>query len=94
MIAELQDLALYLCKLLKNQNIPTFLIPNSHKIDLDSLWKQFDEMGVPYNVYLNEESLKNGIILLRNRDTTLKVALLTNIFNYILILLFFRNKYM
>lgn len=72
-VGELEDLALYLCKLLKNQNITTLVLPNCHRIALGSLFKQYDEMGVPYTVHLKEETLKNGIFGLRSRDTTLEV---------------------
>jgi glycyl-tRNA synthetase (class II) len=45
-----------------------------------------DELGIPYNVILNNESLESGVINLRNRDADTEVSHL-NIF-LIKILLF------
>lgn len=69
---ELKDLAVYLCRQLRKNHISCLYLPSSYKNTLDSQWKQYDQMGIPYNVLLNENTLKNGIIYLRNRDTTLK----------------------
>lgn len=47
-------------------------LPSSYKNTLEVQWKQYDQMGVPYNVLVEEATLKTGIIYLRSRDTTLK----------------------
>ncbi|XP_008196614.1 DNA polymerase subunit gamma-2, mitochondrial [Tribolium castaneum] len=69
---ELKDLAVYLCRQLRKNHISCLYLPSSYKNTLDFQWKQYDQLGVPYNVLLNEKTLKNGIVFLRSRDTTLK----------------------
>ncbi|XP_044760094.1 DNA polymerase subunit gamma-2, mitochondrial [Coccinella septempunctata] len=69
---ELQGLALYLTKLLRNNYITTLLLPSNARKTLDAQYKQYDELGIPFNVHLNEATLKDGIAWLRSRDTTLK----------------------
>lgn len=73
---EIQDLAFYLTKLLKNQYITTLHLPANAKKTVEAQYKQYDELGVPYNIYLNEGTLKDGIAWLRSRDSTLKVLIL------------------
>lgn len=72
LIPELSDLALYLTKQLRANQVSTLYIPSSSKLSLEAQWRQYDEMGIPYNIILNENTLKNGICLMRSRDTTLK----------------------
>lgn len=74
-ISELTDLALYLTKQLRTNHVSTLFLPSSSKLSLEAQWRQYDELGVPYNVLLNEKTLKDGLALLRSRDTTLKVRL-------------------
>lgn len=69
---EMQDLSLYICLLLKNLYISCLLLPNRDKSTLERQYDMHDRLGVPYTIVLNENSLKNGVILLRSRDTTLK----------------------
>lgn len=69
---ELKDLALYICRQLRTNHISCLLLPSSYKVTLETQFKQYDQMGVPYTVILNENTLKNGIALLRDRNTTLK----------------------
>ncbi|KAJ8931380.1 hypothetical protein NQ314_015716 [Rhamnusium bicolor] len=71
-VSELNDLALYLCKQLRTNHISTLLLPSSWRHTLEAQYKQYDQLGIPYNVVLNENTLKNGIAQLRSRDTTLK----------------------
>lgn len=71
-INELNDLALYLTKQLRTSHISTLFLPRSTKLTLEAQWKQYDELGVPYNILLNDGTLRDGIALLRSRDTTLK----------------------
>lgn len=71
-VAELKDLALYLCRQLRDNQVSTLYIPSSYRQKISSLYEQFDQMGVPYNVVLTDSTLKDGIAFLRSRDTTLK----------------------
>ncbi|KAG5877045.1 hypothetical protein JTB14_006525 [Gonioctena quinquepunctata] len=71
-VAELGDLALYLCKQLRTNHVSTLLLLISTKLTLDAQYKQYDQLGIPYNVVLNENTLKNGVANLRSRETTLK----------------------
>lgn len=41
------------------------------KLELEEIFKNCDGIGVPYCIILNTESLKTGLLQLRNRDTTL-----------------------
>lgn len=77
-ISELTDLALYLTKQLRTNHVSTLFLPSSSKLSLEAQWRQYDELGVPYNVLLNEKTLKDGLALLRSRDTTLKVRVSTH----------------
>lgn len=72
--AELHDLAKYVATLLRRANISTLNAPKCFVNGVDALSdvvKQSDNIGVPYGIVLDEISLKNGLIKLRNRDTTL-----------------------
>lgn len=92
---ELQDLALYLTKLLRQNYITTLLLPSNVKKTLDAQYKQYDELGIPFTIYLNENTLKDGIAWLRSRDSTLKVSMFFLRISYIYFFtLFFRSKYM
>jgi len=71
---ELSQLSLYLTKQLRNVGISTLLLPDVAKKSLESQFARNDELGIPYTVVLNDTSLKNGIVGLRSRDTTLKVS--------------------
>lgn len=73
-VMELNDLALYLTKQLRAMNVSTLLLPSSTKFTLEAQFKQYDQLGVPYTVILNDKTLVDGISQLRNRDTTLKVS--------------------
>ncbi|XP_018323704.1 DNA polymerase subunit gamma-2, mitochondrial [Agrilus planipennis] len=69
---NLNDLALYLCKQFRNECISTLLTLNAPKVTQEVQWQQYDQMGIPYTVVLNDNTLRNGIAHLRSRDTTLK----------------------
>ncbi|KAJ8946170.1 hypothetical protein NQ318_004423 [Aromia moschata] len=71
-VGEINDLAVYLCRQLRTNHVSTLLLPSSSKYSLEAQYKQYDQLGIPYSVVLNENTLKNGIIQLRSRDTTLK----------------------
>jgi DNA polymerase gamma 2 len=64
----------YLTKQLRGAGISTLLLPDMAKKSLESQFSRNDELGIPYTVVLNDASLKNGIVGLRSRDTTLKVS--------------------
>ncbi|KAH1025848.1 hypothetical protein HUJ05_010492 [Dendroctonus ponderosae] len=72
-VQELNDLALHLTEQFRTNHLSTLFLPRSSKLSLEAQWRQYDEMGIPYNVVLNERTLKDGLVHLRNRDTTLKV---------------------
>lgn len=55
--------------------ISTLLLPDVARKSLESQFARNDELGIPYTAVLNDTSLKNGIVGLRSRDTTLKVSL-------------------
>ncbi|KAF4528063.1 hypothetical protein B566_EDAN012025 [Ephemera danica] len=69
---DIADLAGFLARVLRQAGVSTMLLPDLGKKSLESQLVRYDELGVPYCVVLNEGSLKNGILALRNRDTTLK----------------------
>ncbi|KAF2882739.1 hypothetical protein ILUMI_23472 [Ignelater luminosus] len=69
---ELSQLALYLCRKLRSDHISSLLLPSATKNSLESQYRHYDQLGIPYTVVLNENTLKNGIAFLRSRDTTLK----------------------
>jgi len=71
---ELSQLSLYLTKQLQNVGIPTLLLPDVAKKSQESQFSRNDELGIPCTVVLNDATLKNGILALRSRDTTLKVS--------------------
>nr|XP_023028589.1 DNA polymerase subunit gamma-2, mitochondrial [Leptinotarsa decemlineata] len=70
--AELSDLAVYICRQLRTNHVSTLLLPSSNQLKLDAQFKQYDELGVPYTILLSDSTLKDGIVFLRNRETTLK----------------------
>lgn len=71
-LAALQDLAEFLRLILQKFpiSIVTPRVLNTNKTPLNSQYSIMDNIGVPYIVHFDEESLHNGIIKLRNRDTT------------------------
>ncbi|XP_050301645.1 DNA polymerase subunit gamma-2, mitochondrial [Anthonomus grandis grandis] len=71
-LSELNDLALYLTKQLRLNHVSTLFSASSSKLSLEAQWRLYDEMGIPYNILLNEKTLKDGLAFLRSRDTTLK----------------------
>lgn len=73
---ELSQLAFYLAKQIRGKGISTLLLPDLAKKSLESQFLRNDELGIPYTVVINDSTLKNGIIGLRSRDTTLKVLIL------------------
>lgn len=39
--------------------------------DLERKFSEMDAIGIPYGLILDETSLENGVMRLRNRDTTI-----------------------
>lgn len=74
MQADLNDLAIYIRMLLNRSKIITFDFVD-HSFDNESAlnlkFNETDAIGIPYGLILNEISLQNGFMKLRNRDTTL-----------------------
>lgn len=85
---ELQDLAKYVTSLLRRSNISTLNAPKCCVIGEDALnlaYQEMDSIGVPYCILLDEISLKNGLIKLRNRDTTISETIhLSDVPDYLL----------
>ncbi|XP_057659889.1 DNA polymerase subunit gamma-2, mitochondrial [Diorhabda carinulata] len=89
-IKELEDLALYLCKQLRTNHFSTLYLTSSSKNTLEAQYKQYDLLGIPYTILLNERTLKDGIAHFRSRDTTLKEQVhVTEIVNHVELL--FKN---
>ncbi|VEN62257.1 unnamed protein product [Callosobruchus maculatus] len=83
-VSELSDLALYLSRQLRTHHISSLLLPSASKLGLETQYKQYDELGVPYTAVLNDNTLKDGILQLRSRDTTLKEQVhVTNLITYV-----------
>jgi DNA polymerase gamma 2 len=87
-LPELQDLAKYISSLLRRSNISTLNAPKCFVTGVDALnvaFQQMDSIGVPYCVLLDEESLKSGLLKLRNRDTTISETIhLSDVSTYLL----------
>ncbi|KAJ9584663.1 hypothetical protein L9F63_020988 [Diploptera punctata] len=69
---ELSELSLFLTKQLRNAGISTLLLPDVARKSLESQFARNDELGIPYTIVLNDATLRNGIVGMRSRDTTLK----------------------
>nr|XP_054762782.1 DNA polymerase subunit gamma-2, mitochondrial-like [Lytechinus pictus] len=67
---ELRELSDYLGKEFRKASINVRSIIEVSP-SLENYYTMFDEMGVPFTILLNENTLKSGILRVRNRDTTL-----------------------
>ena len=73
---DLDDLAKYI-ELLIHKAEPRIKVLNElhtrnyDKFQLEGQYKIYDEIGIPYNIILDEKALKDGLFGLRNRNTTL-----------------------
>lgn len=87
-MVEIHDLAKYITSLLRRANISTLNAPKCFVTGADALngaVQEMDNIGVPYGIMLDENSLKSGLIKLRNRDTTISETIhLSDIPNYLL----------
>lgn len=80
--SDLNDLAVYLCRLLRKAGFPVMFLP--HFSSLESQYLHHDQLGIPYTILLKESTLKNGILYLRSRDTSLSEQVhVSNLENYI-----------
>lgn len=71
---DLKDLTKYLSMMLQKHNISILSIDECIFNNQSQLNKQFFEMdaiGVPYELILDADTLENGLLKLRNRDTTI-----------------------
>jgi glycyl-tRNA synthetase (class II) len=57
-------------KLFSNQ-INSFKMQITNENELSTAYEHLDEMGVPFHIYLPSSITKNGLCLVRNRDTSL-----------------------
>lgn len=73
--SSMKDIINFLTRELRNTGITVLHLPDSSSMPLEQQLIRYDEMGIPYCIVLNEGTLKNGIIGLRNRDTTLREQL-------------------
>ncbi|XP_014676306.1 PREDICTED: DNA polymerase subunit gamma-2, mitochondrial-like isoform X2 [Priapulus caudatus] len=70
---ELRDLTDYLAVEFANARLRMWYIQGTATVGShESQYTRFDEMGIPYSISVNENTVKTGVCLLRNRDTTLK----------------------
>lgn len=87
-LVELHDLAKYITSLLRRSNISTLNAPKCFVTGDDALKvavQEMDNIGVPYGILLDENSLKSGLIKLRNRDTTISETIhLSDVPDYLL----------
>lgn len=72
--SELYELGLVLIRDIKKVGISTLLLPDCTKKSLQAQFLRNDAFGTPYTIVLNDKTLKDGILGLRNRDTTLEVS--------------------
>lgn len=71
---ELKQLTTYISMLLQRSDISVLSSAEYHctkPLDLEGKYHEMDKIGVPYGIILDEESLKTGLLKLRNRDTSL-----------------------
>lgn len=87
---ELSDLARYI-ELLIMETEPKIKVLNELKEKsyntegLDKQYSAFDTMGIPYNIVLDDNSLDDGFLHLRNRNTTLAEKIhLSDVTNYLI----------
>jgi DNA polymerase gamma 2 len=87
---ELSDLARYI-ELLITDTEPKIKVLNESNAKayderkLDKYCSTYDVMGIPYNILLDDESLDDGFLKLRNRNTTLSEKIhLSDVTNYLI----------
>lgn len=87
---DLEDLARYI-ELLMEKTDPKLKVLNelqTRNYSDEQLGEQlttYDEIGIPYSIVLNEKALENGLLELRNRNTTLTETIhLSDVTNYLI----------
>ncbi|XP_055677137.1 DNA polymerase subunit gamma-2, mitochondrial [Lutzomyia longipalpis] len=87
-LSDLQDLAQLVTINTRKVGISTLNLPKGATDEEKHLSQELsvmDRLGVPYCIILNDESLRNGILQLRSRDTSLSEAVhLTDIPKYLI----------
>ena len=68
---NLSSIAIDLRKMLYMNQTRCMVMEIKNESELDVHYDQLDQMGVPYAIYLPNTIAKDGICLVRNRDTTL-----------------------
>lgn len=69
---EQQNIANDLLKMFFNENLQVFLqYYDNDKESLNHIYTRLDELGIPFTIYMPETMQKDGICLVRNRDTTI-----------------------
>lgn len=84
--ADLIDLARYIELLMKGTE-PEIEIFNAAdaKIVIKEELQKLDEIGIPYAIMLDQDSLESGLLKLRNRNTTLSETIhLSDVTNYVI----------
>jgi len=84
---DLKDLALHLSYVLQDAGLRLCAQANILKTDKNASFssKLFDRIGIPYSLIIEDETLKSGLLKLRNRDTSLEETIhITDIPNYLL----------
>jgi glycyl-tRNA synthetase (class II) len=57
---------------------------NYDENQIEEMLKNYDEVGIPYDILLDEKSLKDGLFQLRNRNTTLSETIhLSDVTDYL-----------
>lgn len=86
---DLDDLAKYI-EMLIGKAEPKIKVLNelhTHNYDdyeIEEQLKCYDEIGIPYNILLDEKALKDGLFQLRNRNTTLSETIhLSDVTDYL-----------
>lgn len=87
---QLNDLSRYI-ELLINKTEPKIKVLNElttrnyDTSELDKQYQTYDEIGIPYNIILDNDALNNGLFHLRNRNTTLSEKIhLSDVTNYLI----------
>ncbi|GFY53926.1 DNA polymerase subunit gamma-2, mitochondrial [Trichonephila inaurata madagascariensis] len=74
---KMENVVSHITKELKRIGISVLAESDSNvSVALETKLEKYDEMGIPYVVILNEESLSTGYAGLRNRDSTLQEQIL------------------
>ncbi|XP_066291138.1 DNA polymerase subunit gamma-2, mitochondrial-like isoform X1 [Branchiostoma lanceolatum] len=69
--SQLREITDYIARDLRTAGIPCWYSADP-QCSNEQQYTWYDEMGVPFSVAVNENTIKTGITLVRNRDTTIK----------------------